>query len=84
MEATTDRLSGFPGARFGRVLMFFELTATMTAMLLAAIIVPIVHKTSFKKAANQKFRTKPFIYKQLLFLIAAIHLGGETSRISFP
>jgi hypothetical protein len=29
--------------------MFIESTATMTAMLLAAIIVPIVLKTSFKK-----------------------------------
>jgi hypothetical protein len=41
-------------------------TAAMTVMLLQAIFVPIVHKTSLKSAAGEKTLSKIFIVKQLL------------------
>jgi hypothetical protein len=47
--------------------MLLAMTAAMTVMLLQAIFVPIVHKTSLKSGENGKILNKPFIIKRLLF-----------------
>jgi len=46
--------------------MLPAMTAAMTVMLLQAIFVPIVHKTSFKSAASGENASKTLIIKQLL------------------
>jgi len=52
----------------GRGSMLHATTAAMTVMLLQAIFVPIVHKTSLKSGDGRITLNKPFIFKQLLFL----------------
>jgi len=73
-----NQLSGFPEPLTGEGIDVQRMTAIMATMLLAAIIVPIVHKTSFKKATGLKRVTNPFIFKQLLFFCEYI-FGGSPS-----
>ena len=68
-------IKGFPMPGEGRVTMFIALTATKAVMLLAAIFMPIVHKNSFKRAPFKKNDNKPFIFRQLLFLLKYIFMG---------
>jgi len=65
MEATTiqDRLTAFQFLVEGRVAMFRLMTATMAVMLLAAIFVPIVHKTFLKRRTIEKKINNPFIVR---------------------
>lgn len=59
----------------GRVSMLPAATAAMTVMLLQAIIMPIVHKTSLKSAAGGKYLIKNLIIKQLLIFTYYIFTG---------